>query len=109
MRSLVPRLWGEKMLPGTAKTSRFWSAAQRAVMIAPLFRSPSITRTPRLIPDMMRLRRGEESPPGRGARGVSVMGGAVSGVSPGGFGFVGGGVIDWAPARAGRRRAPALL
>ena len=56
-----PRECGEKIEPGTAKTSRFCSTAKRAVIIAPLLKSPSTIRVPSVRPDMMRLRRGKYS------------------------------------------------
>src|SRR5438876_3779443 len=45
--------------PGTAKTSRFCSSAQREVMRVPLYSAASTTRTPMAIPLMMRLRIGK--------------------------------------------------
>ena len=45
-------------LPGTAKTSRHCSRAQREVMRVPLNSPASTTRTPRESPLMMRLRKG---------------------------------------------------
>ncbi len=46
-------------LPGTAKTSRFCSSAQRAVMRVPLYSAASTTSTPIDMPLMMRLRIGK--------------------------------------------------
>jgi hypothetical protein len=46
-------------LPGTAKTSRFCSRAQREVIRVPLYSAASITSTPTEIPLMMRLRTGK--------------------------------------------------
>src|SRR5208283_6049073 len=46
-------------LPGTAKRSRFCSAAHRAVTRVPEFSPASTTNTATLIPLRMRLRRGK--------------------------------------------------
>ena len=61
MRPSGPRDCGEKIEPGTAKTSRFCSVAYFAVIIAPDVKSPSTTRVPRARPERMRLRRGKKS------------------------------------------------
>ena len=46
-------------LPGTAKTSRFCSRAQRDVILVPLYSAASTTSTPIEMPLMMRLRMGK--------------------------------------------------
>ena len=45
--------------PGTAKTSRFCSSAQRAVIRVLLYSAASTTSTPKDIPLMIRLRIGK--------------------------------------------------
>ena len=50
---------GEWIEPGTANTSRPWSAAQRAVMSEPDSTAASTTRQPRARPLIRRLRRGK--------------------------------------------------
>ena len=47
------------MDPGTANTSRPWSAARRAVTREPLRSAASTTRTPSESPLMIRLRHGK--------------------------------------------------
>ena len=59
MSRLAPLLPGEKMLPGTANTSRFCSRAWLAVRSAPLCSLASMTTVPSVIPLMMRLRLGK--------------------------------------------------
>ncbi len=56
----VPLLVAEKMLPGTANTSRPCSSAQSAVMSEPLLAAASTTTTPRARPLMRRLRTGKK-------------------------------------------------
>ena len=60
-------------LPGTAKTSRFCSRAQRAVMRVPLYSAASTTSTPIDIPLMMRLRIGKFWGAAKVPRGNSVI------------------------------------
>ena len=66
-----PRLVGEKMLPGTAKTSRPWSRAKRTVCMTPLSIGASTTRTPSDSPLRSRFRRGKFRESGRVPRGYS--------------------------------------
>ncbi len=54
-----PQLILEVILPGTAKTSRCCSSAILAVIDEPLYCAPSTTRTPTLMPLMIRLRIGK--------------------------------------------------
>jgi hypothetical protein len=56
---LVPRWRGSSGLPGTAMTSRPCSAARRAVISEPDCGAASTTTTPRLRPEISRLRRGK--------------------------------------------------
>ena len=58
-RLFGPSLWCERMLPGTANTSRPCCKAKRAVIIAPDFMSASTMTTPRTRPLMIRLRGGK--------------------------------------------------
>ena len=58
--------------PGTAKTSRPCSRAQRAVTRVPLYSAASITSTPTEMPLMMRLRIGKFCGAGNVPRGNSV-------------------------------------
>src|SRR5208337_3289173 len=60
-------------LPGTAKTSRFCSTAQRAVILVPLYSAASTTSTPSEIPLMMRLRMGKFCGAAKVPRGNSEM------------------------------------
>ena len=55
----VPVLLNELMLPGTANTSLFCSAARRAVMREPLRSVASTITVPRDMPEMTRLRMGK--------------------------------------------------
>ena len=59
MRLLVPRARGSAGEPGMAKTPRFCSIVEHAVIIKPDLGAASITTIPLNIPDMMRLRRGK--------------------------------------------------
>jgi hypothetical protein len=56
---LVPWWRGSSGLPGTAITSRPCSAARRAVISEPDCGAASTTTTPRLRPEIRRLRRGK--------------------------------------------------
>ncbi len=59
-RLFVPMEFLEVIGPGMAKTSRFWSRAQRAVMRVPEDSVASTTRRPFARPEMMRLRYGKK-------------------------------------------------
>ena len=59
IRSLVPSDCGEKMEPGTAKTSRLNSKAKLAVMSVPLFSSASTTSVPMDSPAIIRFLAGK--------------------------------------------------
>ncbi len=58
---LVPAQRGSSGEPGTAKTSRPCSPASLAVMREPERSAASTTSTPRLMPEISRLRRGKLS------------------------------------------------
>src|SRR5437868_1343703 len=58
-RSFEPRQRGSSGEPGTAKTSRPCSSANRAVISEPERAAASTTTTPRAIPEISRLRRGK--------------------------------------------------
>ena len=64
MSRLVPTELGLRIEPGTASTSRPRSAAQRAVLSAPLLAVASTTTTASASAAMMRLRRGKRQPTG---------------------------------------------
>ena len=59
MRLFGPAAVFELMLPGTAKTSRFWSREWRAVIKAPEASGASMTNVPRERPETMRFRAGK--------------------------------------------------
>ena len=64
MSRFVPSELGLRTDPGTARTSRPRSAAQRAVLSAPLLAVASTTTTASARAAMMRLRRGNRQPTG---------------------------------------------
>ena len=63
-RLLVPAERGSSGLPGTAKTSRPCSPANRAVISEPERSAASTTTTPSEMPEIRRLRRGKSLPLG---------------------------------------------
>jgi len=56
IKLLGPKEFLARIGPGIAKTSLFCSKASLAVIKAPLFSGASITKIPKLKPEMIRLR-----------------------------------------------------
>ena len=90
IRLFAPALAAESILPGTAKTSRFCSNANAAVIFAPLFFRASVTTMHLDRPLIMRLRMGKFLARGFTPRGNSETRAPLFVISSASFLFSGG-------------------